>query len=271
MRLLLRTGPNAFVFRNFDNNNLPAYAILSHTWHEDHSLEICFEELQAGRGAAKPGYKKIQFCAQQAQRDQLCYFWVDTCCIDRSNDAELSESINSMFHWYQQATRCYVYLSDVSTQDASSAHGWEACFRQSRWFKRGWTLQELIAPKKVIFYASNGDRLGDKSSLQEIICNVTEIAKDALHGGCLTEFSFEEKRRWMRGRSTKKEEDVVYSMLGLFGVSMPIAYGEGPDEALRRLRREVDKILFSKTVQVRQGFPSADCYRQLPPKDMPIV
>jgi hypothetical protein len=118
---------------------------------------------------------------------------------------------------------------------------WEQSFRKSRWFTRGWTLQELLAPKDFMFYASNGDRLGDKSSLEALISEVTGIPKDAIHGSYLTDFSFEEKMSWMEKRSTKKEEDAVYSMLGIFGVLRPVVYGEGRYKALRGLRREVDE------------------------------
>jgi hypothetical protein len=244
MRLLMRDEAGALVFRTFDSNDLPAYAILSHTWHVDDSQEVSFRDVQeSGQGAAKPGFAKIQFCAQQAAKDGLRYFWIDTCCINKSSDAELSKSINSMFRWYQQATRCYVYLSDVPSQP--SAANWKDVFRHSRWFKRGWTLQELIAPKEVVFFACNGDKLGDKSSLETLICEVTGIAKEAIYGRYLASFSFEERMSWTASRSTKEVEDGIYSMLGLFDVSMPVVYGEGRERALRRLRREVDETPIS--------------------------
>jgi hypothetical protein len=106
-----------------------------------------------------------------------------------------------------------------------------------------------MAPKDVVFYASNGDELGDRASLEALIHEVTGIAKVAIRGSHLADFSFEEKMSWMKKRSTKKEEDRVYSMLGIFGVSMPVVYGEGHDKALRRLRREVDDIPSSTIAQ----------------------
>jgi hypothetical protein len=133
------------------------YAILSHTWGEDNE-EINFEDLKDGSGKLKDGYRKLHFCGEQAARDGLQYFWVDTCCIDKSNSTELSEAINSMFRWYCNAARCYVYLTDVLTIDQSDPYPeqWEESFRNSRWFTRGWTLQELIAPPSVEFFCPNG-------------------------------------------------------------------------------------------------------------------
>jgi hypothetical protein len=96
-----------------DDDKIPPYAILSHTWKDGE--EVTFQELIDGTGKGKPGYEKIRFCGEQAKRDGLRYFWVDTCCINKSNNTELSEAINSMFRWYCSATRCYVYLSDVSS------------------------------------------------------------------------------------------------------------------------------------------------------------
>jgi hypothetical protein len=245
MRLLSFDDSRKLVLRTFESSDLPAYAILSHTWDTDNSREVDFQDLEAGRGEAKEGYKKIAFCAKQVARDGLQYFWVDTCCINRSSDAELSESINRMFQWYKQATRCYVYLSDVD----SASGDWEAAVRRSRWFTRGWTLQELIAPQRVLFYARDGGQLGDKLSLERLICEVTGVAKDAINGDKLTSFSFKEKMSWVEKRSTKKEEDIIYSMLGIFNVSMPVIYGEGSSKALRRLRREVDDMSTSKGAQ----------------------
>ncbi|KAH8742535.1 heterokaryon incompatibility protein-domain-containing protein [Diaporthe sp. PMI_573] len=124
-------------------NNTTAYAILSHTWGDDDE-EVTFKDFTDGSGNTKAGYRKICFCGEQAARDGLRHFWVDTCCIDKSNSTELQEAINSMFRWYWDAAKCYVYLSDVSTnvhnQVELSLQLWESDFRKSRWFTRGWTL-----------------------------------------------------------------------------------------------------------------------------------
>jgi hypothetical protein len=245
MRLLTHDCNGKLVLQTFDSDALPAYAILSHTWHVDNSQEVSFQDFEAVEGKSKAGYAKIRFCEKQAAADGLRYFWIDTCCINKSSEPELSEAINSMFRWYEQATRCYVYLSDVSIQsgnvEGSSRSDWEPAFRKSRWFTRGWTLQELIAPRVVEFYTSNGEKLGDKSSLETSILKVTGIARGALRGGRLTDFGIEEKMSWAANRSTKRVEDSIYSLLGLFGIFMPLVYGEGRENALRRLRREMDE------------------------------
>src|SRR5262245_61684943 len=134
MRLLQRSSTGEFSLTKdlVDDNTIPPYAILSHTWGAD-TEEITFKDLTNGSGKDKPSYEKIQFCGGQARRDDLQYFWIDTCCIDKSNHVELQEAINSMFRWYQNATKCYVYLSDVSTSkrkanDEFSEFTWEPAF-----------------------------------------------------------------------------------------------------------------------------------------------
>jgi WD40 repeat protein len=216
------------------------YAILSHTWGEDDE-EVNFGDLKDGSGKAKDGYRKLFFCGEQAARDGLQYFWVDTCCIDKSNSTELSEAINSMFRWYRNAARCYVYLTDVLTNDRTGLfpEPWEAPFRNSRWFTRGWTLQELIAPPSVEFFCPNGKRLGDKKSLEQQLYEITGIPVSALQSSSpLSNFGFEERVLWARNRDTKRKEDLVYSLLGIFDISIPVIYGEGKENAFRRLKRE---------------------------------
>ncbi len=152
------------------DNAIPRYAILSHTWG-DESEEVTFEDMVEGSGRGKVGYEKIKFCGKEAAKGGLKYFWVDSCCIKKSSDAELSESLNSMFRWYQRAAKCYVFLSDVSTRKRKRGdeNTWEQAFRKSRWFTRGWTLQELLAPASVEFFSKEGNRLGDKLSLEQQI------------------------------------------------------------------------------------------------------
>jgi hypothetical protein len=133
--------------------DIPQYAILSHTWGAE---EVTFKDMIDDTGRDKAGYDKIRFCGEQARQHGWQYFWVDTCCIDKSNNTELSEVINSMFRWYRNAATCYVYLSDVprpavGSNDQSTKLPWKSAFRQSRWFTRGWTLQELLAPTSVEF------------------------------------------------------------------------------------------------------------------------
>jgi hypothetical protein len=224
---------------DFVSGEIPEYAILSHTWGPG-TEEVTYRDVVDGTGKNKVGYEKIRFCGEQAKCDGLHNFWVDTCCIDKSSDRELSEAINSMFRWYRKASKCYVYLADVSTNDQIdlSLQSWEAAFRNSRWFTRGWTLQELIAPPSVEFFCSNGNRLGDKKSLEGQLYKITGIPVSALQGSPLSEFSFEERISWAKMRETKREEDKAYSLLGIVDISMPVIYGEGRENAFRRLNRE---------------------------------
>ncbi|KAH7025765.1 NACHT domain-containing protein [Microdochium trichocladiopsis] len=221
-------------------DNIPRYAILSHTWGDDEQ-EVNLRDIQDGTGQHKDGYEKLMFCALQASKDGLQYFWVDTCCIDQSNSTELYEAINSMFRWYQNATHCYAYLTDVSDACAS----WQTAFRNSRWLTRGWTLQELVAPKSVIFFAKEGQRLGDKASLEMLLHETTGIPAEALQGAPLADFSINDRFSWVGNRKTKRPEDKAYCLLGIFGVFMPMIYGEGEEKAMSRLRWEIGKDLIS--------------------------
>ena len=217
----------------FYGTQIPPYGILSHTWGSD-SDEVTLKDIIDGAGQGKAGYRKILFCARQAAKDGLEYSWVDTCCIDKSSSAELSEAINSMFRWYREAAKCYVYLSDISTKDIHS-------FQASRWFTRGWTLQELLAPKVVDFYTVEGEYIGDRSSHMQEIESVTRIPRHVLEGVPLSELTVGERLHWATTRTTKREEDRAYSLLGIFDVHMPLIYGEGSEKAFLRLQEEISK------------------------------
>ncbi|CZR53592.1 related to calcium-independent phospholipase A2 [Phialocephala subalpina] len=246
MRLLEHNNNSEFsLTQDFVGGKIPEYAILSHTWGAD-TEEVTYRDLIDGTGKNKVGYEKIRFCGEQARRDGLHYFWIDTCCIDKSNNNELAEAINSMFRWYRNAAKCYVYLPDVSSpvidiSDMSDQLPWEMAFRISRWFKRGWTLQELIAPTSVEFFSKNRDLLGDKKSLEQHICEITRIPSKALRGSPLAEFSATERMSWAETRQTTREEDMAYSLLGIFEVHMPLIYGEGRANAVGRLREAIDR------------------------------
>lgn len=231
------------------NEELPRYAILSHTWQPDNDSEVSFEDMTQGNTNTKPdGYAKIRFCSEQANKDGLEYFWVDTCCINKKSSSEVQEAITTMFSWYRNATRCYAYLTDVSVgQDGSDSMGkhpsanlWESAFRNSRWFTRGWTLQELLAPESVEFFSREGTCLGDKTSLRLVIQEITGIPDEALKGDALSKFSVKERLSWAANRQTKRKEDKAYCLLGIFNVFMPLLYGE-EDYALQRLQQEIDK------------------------------
>ncbi|KAK1238238.1 hypothetical protein MKX08_002817 [Trichoderma sp. CBMAI-0020] len=220
----------------------PRYAILSHTWGPE-AEEVTFRDLVDGTGLEKTGYKKLRFCAAQTRRDGLQYFWADTCCIDKSNNSELSRSIISMFRWYRNADRCYVYLSDISGYENKQPCEWESAFRAHRWFTRGWTLQELLAPSSVEFFTQDDRRLGDKRSLEQQIHEITGIAVKALRENDLSQFDTEERFKWAEKRQTTEEEDWAYCLLGIFGISMPVLYGEGKANAIYRLRKEITEAM----------------------------
>ncbi|KAK0725931.1 hypothetical protein B0H67DRAFT_508993, partial [Lasiosphaeris hirsuta] len=242
MRLLERRDNGEIrLTEDLPNGRLPPYAILSHTWGKE---EVLFEDVTDGTAKNKAGYTKVQFCGDQAGRDGLKYFWQDTCCIQKSNSTELQEAINMMFRWYSGAAKCYVYLADVSTLTSSTGNAssnWESAFRGSRWFTRGWTLQELIAPTSVEFFSREGTRLGDRKSLEQYIHRATGIPFGALRGSPLSEFRVSERMAWVEKRNTTREEDKAYSLFGLFDVQIPLLYGEGEARAFKRLREEIDR------------------------------
>lgn len=246
--------PTGYLLRD-----LPEYAILSHTWGTD---EVTYRDMADGVWEHKAGAEKLWFCAKQAERDGLRYIWVDTCCIDKSDNSELSEAINSMFRWYRNATRCYAYLADVTIphSTAQCTNLWDLAFRSSRWFTRGWTLQELLAPSSVEFFSRDGRRLGDKRSLGQQIHEITGIATPALEGAPLSGFDIEERFRWAEKRETTREEDGAYCLLGIFDVSMPLIYGEGKAKAVRRLKKEISGNHQERMPSVSGGLESqANC------------
>jgi hypothetical protein len=238
MRLLKCNSAGEISLTTYFIKDIPPYAVLSHAWDAE---EVTFQDLVNGTGQNKAGYSKIRFCASQAWRDGLQFFWVDTCCIDKSSSVELAEAVNSMFRWFHDAVVCYVYLADVSTLTFNDRRQWESTFRRSRWFTRGWTLQELLAPEIVYFFDCDGQRLGSKSSLLQPIHEITGIPILALQGKRLSEFSVDERMSWLNGRETTRGEDRAYSVMGIFGVHMSLIYGEGEDNAFRRLLEEIAK------------------------------
>ena len=240
---------------HFPDHDVPNYATLSHTWRGDH--EVTFQDVinRPATGPDKddrPSFDKLYFCGQQAKEDRLQYFWVDTCCIDKLSSAELSEAINSMFRWYQRSSKCYVLLSDVSIPSGNNDSDYrDDQLRRSRWFTRGWTLQELLAPPSVYFYSREGNLLGNKQSLEKPLSEITGIPISALRSTPLSFFSVEDKLSWATHRQTKREEDRVYSLLGIFDVNIPAMYGEGEHNALHRLQSEIEMRL--KKTQPEKG------------------
>ena len=232
MRLLHTT---TFQFEEFFDSQVPRYAILSHRWGEG---EVTFQDFDVGKAKTRPGFVKIKSCCSLAQSRGFEWVWIDTCCIDKKSSAELSEAINSMFRWYTEAGECYAYLADVPDSDKDNEGDTLASFKQSRWFTRGWTLQELLAPSSVIFYDVRWDRIGCKKELFREIAEVTSIGVQYMND--LREASVATKMSWISKRQTSRSEDMAYCLLGLFDVNMPLLYGEGR-KAFVRLELEIIK------------------------------
>ena len=241
----------------------PSYAILSHTWGDD---EVTFKDtVNLEKAKQKAGFKKIRFLCEQACEDGLQYAWIDTCCIDKNSSHELSEAINSMYRWYMNATTCYVYLSDVPglcppLSDEHSFHPsslrWVEAFEESRWFTRGWTLQELIAPRLVIFYGHSWNYIGSLPELIERVSSITNIQIDVLDGSRpLKDLSVARRLSWAARRETTRMEDQAYSLLGILDVNMPLLYGEGQKAFLRLqeeiIRHSTDQSIFVSNILCR--------------------
>ncbi|KAM7205931.1 Heterokaryon incompatibility protein (HET) domain containing protein [Rhypophila sp. PSN 637] len=234
-------------------SDIPPCAILSHTWGED---ELLFKDLDPTKNpeigklaTAKAGLGKVLGAVNQAVRDGHTYIWIDTCCIDKSSSAELSEAINSMYAWYSKAKVCYAYLSDFLAGDLSiEDSGTLQNLGKSRWFTRGWTLQELIAPECVCFFDKDWVPVGTRLGLAQRLTAITGIPRKLLmreqprdgfkkdwvrHS--LDEFSVSARMLWAANRQTTRSGDQAYSLMGLFDVNMPLLYGEGA-KAFRRLQ-----------------------------------
>lgn len=338
------------------DDGVPPYAILSHTWDAD---EVLYRQICGEAGYAPGSSAKVDGCCAQAARDGLRYVWIDTCCIDKSSSAELSEAINSMFGWYRRAAVCYAFLADVPDEDGEgreenrreqhdggsgggvsdagsseaggapsgdgghdSGHhpadgpsgdddciddddwtddigsdddpgyhrnssstdtdtdteddeddnlGLNSAFAKSRWFTRGWTLQELLAPDNVVFFSASWSPIGRKlathrygryaretrlrlassgsRSTYEIhrriraLPAITGIPKRCLDASSppFARASVAQKMSWAAGRQTMRREDRAYSLLGIFGINMPLLYGEG-DNAFVRLQEEILRL-----------------------------
>ncbi|KAF2738501.1 HET-domain-containing protein [Polyplosphaeria fusca] len=236
MRLL---NQETFKLEFFPDRPYPQYAILSHTWGPTGS-EVTFRDMENRTASLKYlGFEKLKYTCAQAKADGIPYVWVDTCCIDKESSAELSESINSMFAWYQEAKVCYAFLNDVpNDEDPKTSDK----FARSKWFTRGWTLQELIAPKQLIFYSRDWAELGQRKQLASTISNITKIDEGILTGMlALKNVSVAKRMSWASDRMTTRREDIAYCLMGLFDVNMAMLYGEGGEKAFRRLQEEIMK------------------------------
>lgn len=216
---------------------VPPYAILSHTWGQQELDFRRFQELSGQeREAVKSGHSKIGQVCRIARQHGHGHVWVDTCCIDRSSTADMSEAVNSMYRYYQEAQVCYVYLADATRRG-------KEFLRKCRWFRRGWTLQELIAPQRVAFYDQAWEHCGDKTDpgLLQLISSITSIDESVLENlESVTSFPVSKRMSWAADRSCSRQEDVAYSLMGIFDVNMPLLYGEGT-KAFARLQEQISQ------------------------------
>ncbi|KAE8149239.1 heterokaryon incompatibility protein-domain-containing protein [Aspergillus avenaceus] len=256
MRLL---NARTLKIEEFAEYNVPSYAILSHTWGDD---EVTFQDMQAPNTPQNLGYGKIVYTCQLALQYGLEYAWVDTCCIDRTSSAELSEAINSMMNWYLRSEICFAYLEDVPMAEKRfTPHAKGSDFRHSRWFTRGWTLQELLAPPRLDFFSESWTFLSAREDLVDLISEITEIneyylrwprdsmlavetevseaiSQDVAFRAVLNSASIAERMSWASKRQTSRVEDTAYCLMGIFDINMPVLYGEGP-KAFQRLQEEI--------------------------------
>lgn len=242
---------------DFVGSDVPEYAILSHTWGDQ---EVSLQEWTAYPNAycqqhqrllhhhlhhhpKSRGRAKIESFCRVARKDGYNHVWVDTCCIDKTSSADLTESINSMFQWYRDASVCYAYLSDLGASSDSHTSFYKAA-KDCRWFTRGWTLQELIAPRVLRFYDGAWRPRGTRDAHSKDLEAITGIDYSVLLGPrhpeyvAPAEYSVADRMSWASSRTTKRTEDIAYCLLGLFDVNMPLIYGEGMG-AFRRLQEAI--------------------------------
>ncbi|VTO93930.1 unnamed protein product [Fusarium graminearum] len=221
--------------QEFFEPTIPPYAILSHRWGADNE-EVSFSDITDGL-TQKTGMAKLKGCCKQAKKDKLDYVWIDTCCINKESSKELDEAINSMFQWYRRASVCYTYMSDVPEGDDI----WDPTsrFYSSSWFRRGWTLQELLAPVDASFYNEEWNFIGTKADLSREIEDITGIPRKYLLGWAdFHQASVAQRMSWAAKRETKRTEDIAYCLLGIFNISMSMIYGE-KEKAFERLQLKI--------------------------------
>ena len=244
-----------------DVEDCPDYAALSHRWGTTKD-ELTFHEIEIDviteRTKQKPGWKKLVRSCQAAKKLDCEWIWIDTCCIDKKSSAELQEAINSMWNIYSGARVCLAYLNDVqyspdsnvtvTNLDVLGEQGFPAwlvqkTFETSEWFTRGWTLQELLAPQKVVFFTPDWRPFGTRHGLSQMISRTTSIPENCLRSGSWREgriwkCSTMTKLSWAARRKTKRIEDRAYSLFGLFAIQMPLIYGEGQN-AFKRFQKQL--------------------------------
>ncbi|EPE10910.1 het domain-containing protein [Ophiostoma piceae UAMH 11346] len=237
---------------------IPQYAILSHRWGED---EVSFQDYLKNKGGDKSAAKKIRRMADITKNKlRYDYFWIDTCCINKTDSSELSESINSMYQWYRDSAVCIAYLADVIHEEV---------MMNSEWFDRGWTLQELVAPRRLFFYDASWKYIGDKVKFVDAIFKKTNVPRRILANQAEpSQYSLARRMSWAAGRTTTRVEDVAYSLLGIFGVNMPLLYGEGRN-SFRRLQEEIVKHSSDLTIFAWRVPGRRDSFPQLQVNGVP--
>ncbi|KXJ91873.1 heterokaryon incompatibility protein-domain-containing protein [Microdochium bolleyi] len=232
------------------------YAILSHTWRDRELLfaDVAHADAAQGWKSEECARKVLQACAL-AKSEGYDFIWVDNCCIDKSSSAELSEAINSMYQWYGMASVCYAFLAD-----AESSTDLQAC----RYFTRGWTLQEMIAPSQLKFYNREWRCLGSRGDMSQQLSEITQIplellvdrethlqSRYSMH--ILQTTSVATRMSWASKRNTARPEDIAYCLMGIFGVNMPLLYGEGGQRAFRRLQQEIMKRCGDQSILIHES------------------
>ncbi|KAK6216244.1 hypothetical protein LQW54_003633 [Pestalotiopsis sp. IQ-011] len=290
---LLRTQEYRLVEANDIPTPFPEYAILSHTWISPKD-EITYQDFKQRKSDIEndifkqKGWAKLRRYCDRAARDGWEWAWMDTCCIDKTNPADTQEAINAMFRWYQNAGTCYAYLDDVDVDKvvdcpkfdlddiagrdnvadpASFPHlALKTFLIKAKWFTRGWTLQELLAPPYLVFVDQAWRRIGTRESWADEIKQASRIEARHLTNFSPTDFiscSIAMRFSWASSRFTTVEEDETYSLLGLFGISLPLIYGEGRWRAFNRLQRELitvynDDSIFAWKFEKQKNMRSAE-------------
>jgi hypothetical protein len=234
--------------QQFSPADVPEYAILSHRWEQE---EVTFQDMENETFRQLKGFSKLQGCCERAAGGGYSWVWIDTCCIDKTSSAELSEAINSMYHWYHDSAVCYAYLADI--QEVMN-------LATSKWFTRGWTLQELVAPRRLILFDGQWREIGTKHLLAEQISSITTIPKNTLLGSSPLYCNVAQRMSWASMRHTSREEDMAYCLMGLFDVHMLPIYGEGLEKAFLRLQEEILKRSSDQTLLL--WTPSHEPYNQ---------
>jgi len=243
--------------QEFLSESIPPYVILSHRWEGEEVLYKDLTKPKRNPSALKGWAKLMSFCSS-AEEDGWEWVWMDTCCIDKSNSTELSEAINSMYQWYREAAFCIVYLADISVIEDETGTK-RKHFHESEWFERVWTLQELLAPREVVFYDKSWKNIGTRTGLEAHVSRATKIRTGNLSRPL--EASVAAKMSWASLRKTSRPEDIAYSLLGLFNVNMPLIYGEGERKAFQRLQYEIvrsrrDESIFAWTANDKLDYAS---------------